>query len=167
MGLAHTHFSNFDGLPWPTETSTYSTPADLVALGRAAMRYPVFRAIVDQQTDRLAASPRHHAYVWRTTNLLLRDYPGAIGIKTGKTAAAGYCLLFEARETATLIGVVLHSSRPTTWPRSAMPPGSSTGASGTFSLQGGVPPARFDKLAAAEALLRHLTPMGGHNTWGS
>ena len=112
MGLARTHFSNFDGLPWPTETSTYSTPRDLIALGRAAMRYPVLRSIVDQRSYRLAASPRHHAYVWRTTNMLLRDYPAAIGIKTGSTAAAGYCLLFEARENGhTLLGVVLHSSR--------------------------------------------------------
>ena len=112
MGLAHTHFSNFDGLPWPTETFTYSTPRDLIALGRAAMRYPVLRSIVDQRSYRLAASPRHHAYVWRTTNMLLRDYPAAIGIKTGSTAAAGYCLLFEARENGhTLLGVVLHSSR--------------------------------------------------------
>ncbi len=112
LGLTHTHFSNFDGLPWPTETSTYSTPRDLIALGRAAMGYPVLRSIVDQRTYRLAASPHHHAYIWRTTNMLLRDYPGAIGIKTGSTLAAGYCLLFEARENGhVLIGVVLHSSR--------------------------------------------------------
>ena len=44
--------------------------------------------------------------------MLLRDYPAAIGIKTGSTAAAGYCLLFEARANGhTLLGVVLHSSR--------------------------------------------------------
>jgi serine-type D-Ala-D-Ala carboxypeptidase (penicillin-binding protein 5/6) len=111
LGLAHTHFSNFDGLPWPTETSTYSTPRDLIALGRAAMHYPVLRSVVDQKSYHLAATPRHHAYVWRTTNMLLRDYAGAIGIKTGSTNAAGYCLLFEARENGhVLIGVVLHSS---------------------------------------------------------
>ena len=111
MGLTHTHFSNFDGLPWPTETSTYSTPRDLIALGQAAMRYPILRSIVDQRSYHLAATPRHHAYVWRTTNMLLRDYPGTIGIKTGSTNAAGYCLLFEARENGhVLIGVVLHSS---------------------------------------------------------
>lgn len=112
LGLTHTHFSNFDGLPWPTETSTYSTPRDLIALGKAAMQYPVFQSIVDQRSYDLAASPRHHAYVWRTTNMLLRDYPGAIGIKTGSTQAAGYCLLFEARQNGhVLLGVVLHSSR--------------------------------------------------------
>ncbi len=112
LGLAHTHFSNFDGLPWPTETSTYSTPRDLIALGRAAMQYPVLRSVVDQKSYHLAATPRHHAYVWRTTNMLLRDYAGTIGIKTGSTNAAGYCLLFEARGNGhVLIGVVLHSSR--------------------------------------------------------
>ncbi len=111
MGLTHTHFSNFDGLPWPTETSTYSTPRDLIALGQAAMQYPILRSIVDQRSYHLAATPRHHAYVWRTTNMLLRDYPGTIGIKTGSTNAAGYCLLFETRENGhVLIGVVLHSS---------------------------------------------------------
>ncbi len=112
MGLAHTHFSNFDGLPWPAGTSDYSTPRDLIALGRAAMQYPVLRSIVGQRSYSLAAAPRHHAYLWRTTNMLLRDYPGTIGIKTGFTAAAGYCLLFEARENGhLLLGVVLHSSR--------------------------------------------------------
>ena len=49
MGLTHTHFTSPDGLPYPTETSTYSTPSDLLTLGLAAMRFPAFRSIVDQQ----------------------------------------------------------------------------------------------------------------------
>jgi serine-type D-Ala-D-Ala carboxypeptidase (penicillin-binding protein 5/6) len=111
LGLTRTHFANFDGLPWPTEHSTYSTPQDLITLGRAAMRSALFRAIVDQRGFHLAAGGRHHAYFWPNTNFLLGRYPGAIGIKTGSTLAAGYCLLFEARRgTRRLIGVVLHSS---------------------------------------------------------
>ena len=111
LGLRRTHFSSFDGLPWPTGWSTYSTPANLLTLGRDAMRSAVFRAIVDQRTDRIPAGPLHHAYTWHNTNLLLGSYPGVIGIKTGNTPAAGYCLLFEARRgRVTLIGVVLHSS---------------------------------------------------------
>ena len=111
LHLTHTHFANYDGLPWPTETAGYSTPADLIALGRAAMKYPTFRSIVDQRSYRLAASPRHRRYSWRNTNLLLGQYPGTIGVKTGSTRAAGYCLLFETRRgKAVLIGVVLHSS---------------------------------------------------------
>jgi serine-type D-Ala-D-Ala carboxypeptidase (penicillin-binding protein 5/6) len=111
MGLASTHFTSFDGLPIPTGHSTYSTPADLIRLGLAAMRYRLFQRIVGQRRHHLDTTARHHRYTWRSTNLLLGSYRGAIGIKTGTTAAAGDCLLFEARRGArTLIGVVLHAN---------------------------------------------------------
>jgi serine-type D-Ala-D-Ala carboxypeptidase (penicillin-binding protein 5/6) len=111
LGLAKTHFANFDGLPIPTPRATYSTPADLIALGRAAMALGAFRTTVDRQTYHLASGNGHHAYTWRNTNTLLGSYAGADGIKTGFTLAAGYCLLFEAqRGTNVLIGVVLHST---------------------------------------------------------
>jgi serine-type D-Ala-D-Ala carboxypeptidase (penicillin-binding protein 5/6) len=108
MGLADTHFSNFDGLPWPTEHSTWSTPANLITLGRHAMRYGVFKAIVGQASYSLPAGDGHHAYQWQNTNPLIGTYAGATGIKTGDTKAAGNCLLFEAmRDGLTLIGVTL------------------------------------------------------------
>jgi D-alanyl-D-alanine carboxypeptidase (penicillin-binding protein 5/6) len=111
LGMRRTRFSNFDGLPWPTEHSTYSTPRNLITLGRAAMKLAAFRRIVHHRSRRLEATAAHHAYFWQNTNLLLRSYPGAFGIKTGHTDAAGYCLLFEAAHHGrTLIGVVLHSS---------------------------------------------------------
>jgi serine-type D-Ala-D-Ala carboxypeptidase (penicillin-binding protein 5/6) len=111
LGMTRTHYANFDGLPWPTEHSTYSTPHDIVILGGAAMRLTAFAAIVRQRSHSIAATARHHGYHWRTTNLLLGSYPGAVGIKTGSTDAAGYCLLFEARHDGrTLVGVVLDSS---------------------------------------------------------
>jgi serine-type D-Ala-D-Ala carboxypeptidase (penicillin-binding protein 5/6) len=108
MGLADTYFSNFDGLPWPTEHSTWSTPADLITLGLNAMRYGVFKAIVGQVSYSLAAGDGHHAYQWQNTNPLIGTYAGATGIKTGDTKAAENCLLFEAtRDGLTLIGVTL------------------------------------------------------------
>ncbi len=108
LGLTRTHFSNFDGLPWPTEYSTWSTPADLITLGRYAMRYGVFRAIVGQASYELPAGGGHHAYQWWNTNPLIGTYAGATGIKTGDTKAAENCLLFEAtRDGLTLIGVTL------------------------------------------------------------
>ena len=111
LGLAKTHFANFDGLPYPTPRATYSTPASLIALGRAAMAQAAFRATVDRRAYHLAGRNGHHAYTWRNTNLLLGSYAGSDGIKTGFTKAAGYCLLFEARSgTSVLIGVVLHST---------------------------------------------------------
>ena len=115
LGMTHTHFANFDGLPWPTETSTYSTPHDVVVLGEAAMNNAVFRKIADERSYRIAATSKHHRYDWTNTDLLLRRYRGALGIKTGFTLAAGYCLLFEARrDGTTLIGVVLDSTNTNT-----------------------------------------------------
>jgi serine-type D-Ala-D-Ala carboxypeptidase (penicillin-binding protein 5/6) len=108
LGLTGTHFSNFDGMPWPGEYSTWSTPENLIELGRDAMSYPVFRAIVSQASYWLPAGAGHHGYLWQNTNPLIGAYPGATGIKTGDTRAAGNCLLFEAtRNGLTLIGVTL------------------------------------------------------------
>jgi serine-type D-Ala-D-Ala carboxypeptidase (penicillin-binding protein 5/6) len=115
LGLMHTYFTSPDGLPYPTEFSTYSTPADLITLGQAAMKSPVFSAMVAQQSYTLPAGPGHHAYSWQNDNDLIGSYPGAQGIKTGFTNAAGHCLLFQAsRAGLTLIGVVLGS--PATGP---------------------------------------------------
>jgi len=110
LGMTRTHFSNFDGLPYPTGYSTYSTPADLLKLGRVAMTSAVFRSIVDRRSYRLASGSGHHAYFWPNLNPLLGVYRGAIGIKTGYTPAAGHCLLFEVtRGGRSFIGVNLDS----------------------------------------------------------
>ena len=115
MGMTQTHFTSPDGLPYPTETSTYSTPSDLLTLGLAAMRYPDFRSIVGQRFYQLRKGPGHHAYWWDNTNDLIGSYQGAVGIKTGYTDDAAHCLLFEAiRNGRALIGVVLDS--PATGP---------------------------------------------------
>jgi serine-type D-Ala-D-Ala carboxypeptidase (penicillin-binding protein 5/6) len=108
LGLTGTYFSNFDGMPWPSEYSTWSTPANLITLGQYAMSYPVFSTIVSQVSYSLPAGDGHHAYLWQNTNPLIGVYPGATGIKTGDTMAAGNCLLFEATQNGlTLIGVTL------------------------------------------------------------
>jgi D-alanyl-D-alanine carboxypeptidase (penicillin-binding protein 5/6) len=110
LGLTRTHFTNFDGLPYPSGYSTYSTAANLIKLGLAAMKSAVFRSIVDRRTYRIRPGSGHHAYFWQNTNPLLGVYPGAIGIKTGWTPPAGHCLLFEAsRDGRTFIGVNLDS----------------------------------------------------------
>jgi D-alanyl-D-alanine carboxypeptidase (penicillin-binding protein 5/6) len=115
LGLSHTHFTSPDGLPYPTETSTYSTPEDLLRLGEIAMRSPLFRSIVDTPFYVMKKGDGHTAHWWGTSNELIGHYPGAIGIKTGFTDDAGHCLLFEAiRDGRPLIGVVLGS--PATGP---------------------------------------------------
>jgi len=113
LGLTRTHFTDFSGLPAPGEFSTYSTAHDLVNLGRAAMKNQTFAAIVATRSYRVAAGAGHRAHTWHNLNPLLAKYPGAIGIKTGYTTAAGQCMLFEASQgSTTLIGVVLDSAAP-------------------------------------------------------
>jgi D-alanyl-D-alanine carboxypeptidase (penicillin-binding protein 5/6) len=84
LGLAETHFANPHGLDDLTATTS---AADLVTLTRAALAYPAFTQIV--ATNSTAAAG--HWLV--NTNELLRLYPGADGVKTGTTAAAGECLV--------------------------------------------------------------------------
>ena len=111
LGMTQTHFANFDGLPWPTPEATYSSPRDLIIMGEAAMKIADFRKIVGQRSHSIAATGQHHHYYWANTDLLLGRYRGAVGIKTGYTTAAGYCLLFEAKLGGKeLMGVVLDST---------------------------------------------------------
>lgn len=109
LGLKNTHFSDFSGLPDPTEYSTYSTPSDLIKLGRIAMLIPLFAEIVKTSEYHVdAVTGEHPAFTWNTTNPILGVYPGTEGIKTGSTNAAGYCLLFEAfKGDEDVIGIVL------------------------------------------------------------
>jgi len=107
LGMTATHFTNFDGLL----STDISTPGNLLKLGRSAMGQPAFRNVVKRKWYTLRAWPHRHHYFWRNTNLLLKRYPGVIGIKTGWTPSAGECLLFEATHgKKTLIGVVLDSA---------------------------------------------------------
>ena len=110
LGLAGTHFTSPDGLPYPTETATYSTPADLVRLGETAMSYAEFRSIVDMRVYNVPKGNGHSAVSVTNSDVLIGSYPGALGIKDGFTNAAGHTLLFEAvRNGRTLIGNVLGS----------------------------------------------------------
>jgi D-alanyl-D-alanine carboxypeptidase (penicillin-binding protein 5/6) len=111
LGMAKTHFTDFSGLPYPGAYTTYSTARDLIVLGRDAERNKTFAAIVAARTYKVTAAGVHRAHTWKNLNPLLGRFPGAFGIKTGYTLAAGQCLLFQARRgNKTLIGVVLDSS---------------------------------------------------------
>src|SRR5579875_2698164 len=112
LRLFQTHYANPDGLSLtPQEDAEhYATAADLTRLARYAMSIPLFAQIVRTQKYHVPATARHHAYTWTNTNPLLGTYKGDIGIKTGFTFAAGYCLVFAAtRANYHLIGVVLDS----------------------------------------------------------
>jgi D-alanyl-D-alanine carboxypeptidase len=107
LGLTCTHYVDPSGL----DPRNRSCPADIAALA--------MRAIAEPRLARIAK--RRFARVWpgggkkitlRTTNHLLRErYPGAIGLKTGFTNAAGHCLVAVIKRGSRRIGIVLLGSR--------------------------------------------------------
>jgi len=108
LGFDHTHYTNVHGLD---ATGHYTTVGDLARIARIAIHnFPLFAQIVRTPTY-VVSTPLHGQYVWHTTNELLtplHDYKGTIGVKTGHTGNAGYCLVFAAtRSGSTLIGVLL------------------------------------------------------------
>ncbi len=114
LHLNQTHYIDPDGLTYyaangKPEPGHYTSAADLAHLARIALQNPLFAQIVELQTYVLPMSARHHAYVWVNTDTLLSDYAGVIGVKTGYTVEAGYCLVFAATSDGHhLIGVLLH-----------------------------------------------------------
>ncbi|MFF4331337.1 D-alanyl-D-alanine carboxypeptidase family protein [Streptomyces sp. NPDC001591] len=111
LGMANTVFDSFDGIS-PTGNNLTS-PRDLAKLTQQAMASPVFQALV--KTTTYSTGGTSAVANWSNTNLLIQPrptgygYPGAIGVKTGTTTAAGKCLVFSVtRNGKTIIGVLLN-----------------------------------------------------------
>jgi D-alanyl-D-alanine carboxypeptidase (penicillin-binding protein 5/6) len=103
LGLKDTHFANAHGLDAPGH---YTTAADLAVLGRYAMTKPRFREIVGMKSVVIGSGGRKETL--QSTDLLIGNYAGALGIKTGFTNQAGYSVLSAAqRGGLTLYAVVL------------------------------------------------------------
>jgi serine-type D-Ala-D-Ala carboxypeptidase (penicillin-binding protein 5/6) len=102
LGLADTHFVRPDGLDVPGH---YSSAEDVLALARAAMQRPLVRRLVRMESARIAGG--RTLFAW---NDLLGEFPGLLGVKTGHTAAAGWCqVAFARRDGAGVYAVVLGS----------------------------------------------------------
>ncbi len=107
LGLTCTHFADPDGL----DRGNRSCPADLAALAMRAMNEPRIRQIARKRYARVWPGSGRKLTLY-TTNHLLRDrYPGAIGLKTGFTNPAGFCLVAIIHRGTRRIGVVVLGSR--------------------------------------------------------
>ena len=108
LHLFQTHYTTPDGLT--NDENHYSTAYDLAQLAQYAMHIPIFAQIVQTPEYTLAATAQHHSYDWVTTNTLLTTYQGTIGVKTGHTDEAGWCMVFAAKRAGhELIGAILDS----------------------------------------------------------
>jgi len=107
LGLTHTRITDPSG----ADAGTVSTPGDLLRLGEAVMRIPVFGQIVSLGEAVLPVAGLHY-----NPNFVLgRD--GVIGIVAGSDTATNGCYLFAAQktvngQTVTLYGAVLGQSGP-------------------------------------------------------
>jgi len=98
LGLARTHFVRPDGLDIPGH---YSTALDVTRLAEVAMQNPRIRAAVRLRTSTISGGRTLH-----TWNDLLGVFNGLYGVKTGHTAAAGWCEVAAVRRN----GVTLYTT---------------------------------------------------------
>lgn len=90
MGMTGTHFVNMNGL---TEDGHYSTARDMSILGRHVVYdFPQYYNLFSRRTADAGIAQVSH-----TNSRFLDAYPGADGIKTGYTVAAGYNLVASAQ----------------------------------------------------------------------
>ncbi|MHC1480368.1 D-alanyl-D-alanine carboxypeptidase family protein [Frateuria aurantia] len=103
LGMVNSHFANASGYPIPDH---YTTAHDIAILSRALIRnFPgdyAISAVKEFQWNGITQRNRN--------TLLWRD-PSVDGIKTGHTAAAGFCLAASAKQgDSRMIAIVMHSS---------------------------------------------------------
>ncbi|MBM4260495.1 MAG: D-alanyl-D-alanine carboxypeptidase [Deltaproteobacteria bacterium] len=111
LGAKRSKFFNPTGLP---EKGQLSTAFDLALITKAALMNGDFRRIV--ATKSFAWKSADHHGELKNRNRLLDDFPGAIGVKTGSTAEAGFCLVAAAeRKEQRIIAVILKSGEHAVW----------------------------------------------------
>lgn len=105
LGMTGTHFQNPNGLD---AENHYSTARDLAILASYAMENPIFAKTVSTKTITIGSR------VLRNHNKLLWRYPGADGVKTGFTKAAGRILVSSAvKDARRLVAVTIND--PDDW----------------------------------------------------
>lgn len=101
LGLQQTNFVNPHGLDIDGHVSSVN---DLLILVQQTLNYALFREIVATENIDVAGHLLHN------TNQLLGTFPGATGIKTGTTPAAGECLIASIeRDDHTILAILLGS----------------------------------------------------------
>lgn len=105
LGLRCTHFTTVSGI---VDQGNHSCATDLAVLTHLVLEQPLLRRIVASRSAILPFPIKGgKLYLYTNNPLLLLQYPGADGVKTGFTDASGPCLVAAARRGRTWLGVVL------------------------------------------------------------
>ena len=103
LGLKNTAFENCTGLDEDVKAH-YSSAYDIAVMSRELMRYDLIKKYSTIWMDSLRGGKTELV----NTNRLVRFYQGCIGLKTGTTTKAGFCVSAVAeREGTTLCAVIL------------------------------------------------------------
>jgi serine-type D-Ala-D-Ala carboxypeptidase (penicillin-binding protein 5/6) len=116
LGLGCTRFSSPSGF---YDAGNFSCAADLAILAHVDMAQPRIAHVVHTYSAVLPF-PIKGGKLWLYNNnpLLIYRYPGATGMKTGQTEAAGRCLVATAERHGVRLGaIVLDSDAPGTQAR--------------------------------------------------
>ena len=101
LGMDDTTFVNCCGLD---AQGHLTTAYDIALMSKELMRYTWLEAYTTLWQDTI----RDGAFTLTNTNKMIRQYEGMIGLKTGSTSTAGFCLSAVARRDGmTLVAVVL------------------------------------------------------------
>src|SRR5947199_3720189 len=118
LKMERTRFVNPHGIDYKVKPVPYSTAEDMARLTRYAMNKPSFRFYVSQKERQISFNRQGHQlnYVLRNTNELLGKM-GIDGVKTGRSARAGDCLILYANRESE---VVRNGQMETVYPRHIM-----------------------------------------------
>ena len=109
LGLERTHFTNPIGLDGE-DGNHVTTARDLAKMVKAALQSGVFRQIVGTREITLVSQTQDRWHELTNTNELLAVLPGTTGVKTGKTDAAGECLVLTYEKSGKELLVVILGS---------------------------------------------------------
>ena len=109
LGMTNTHFEDCCGLT--DSANHYTTAEDIAIMSRELItKYPKILEYSSIWMENITHVTRQGSkeFCLTNTNKLLRSYEGCVGLKTGSTSLAKYCLSAVAkRKGVTLIAVVM------------------------------------------------------------
>lgn len=106
LGFRNSHFENPDGYH---AQHHYSCCGDLAQIARLALDEPTIARCMELQKDKVTFVSGE-VHIWENTNRLINPAssyynPDAIGMKTGYTGSAGYCLMAAFGEAPLVVGI--------------------------------------------------------------
>jgi serine-type D-Ala-D-Ala carboxypeptidase (penicillin-binding protein 5/6) len=105
MGLGCTHYTTVSGI---VDQGNHSCASDLALIAHTVLEQPLLAQIVSSRSAIVPFPIKGgKLYLYNNNPLLVLRYPGADGVKTGFTDAAGECLVATARRGNRWLGVVL------------------------------------------------------------